>query len=417
MGVNNPNFGKARSKEIREKISEALMGRKISEETKAKIRKANLGDNNPNFGKLGADHHNFGKALAEERKLNLSSIRGTAVEVYDTETKVKSFYSSGRKAGEALTCSKTTISKYIESQELFRGKYRITKASNNDVKEGGGELPLKKTLSAGSDSGFGVLRGAQLQLREGFNHPKGSGRRKYHSSSNNYPIFLQRINGNKNIGRVLGKYVSTKTKAAGNASIMKFNGQSKVDKLYEYCKKIQQQQQSNRTNVIIKRKVYNLLYEQIIYKLAYEMLINKSYNMVILTVKDKQYLNLNIFGCLILHPNLLGFNFETIISEIIIQIKTEHYKFTDLRKNLAPPLPPCISSPEGEIYSRGGRGKGEISTTFFVATLTKDIIVIKAIVIILETIYEPSFSSRKYRSSFNHKSALKDVKMRLKGAT
>jgi hypothetical protein len=226
--------------------------------------------------------------------------------------------------------------------------------------------------------------------------PRWPWQRKDHSTMFIYPLSFQRINGNKNIGRVLGKYVSTKTKAAGNASIIKFNGQSKVDKLYEYCKKIQQQQ-SNRTNVIIKRKVYNLLYDKIIYKLAYEMLINKSYNMVIITVKDTQYLNLNIFGCLILHPNLLGFNFETIISEIIIQIKTEHYKFTDLRKNLA--------------------RKGEISTTFFVATLTKDIIVIKVIVIILETIYEPSFSSRKYGSSFNHKSALKDVKMRLKGAT
>lgn len=267
------------------------------------------------------------------------------------------------------------------------------------MKEGGKELPFKKTLS-GSDSGFGVLRGAELW--EGY--PKGLGRRKYHGNSNIYPLSFQRINGNKNIGRVLGKYVSTKTKAAGNASIIKFNGQCKVDKVYEYCKKIQQQ--SDRTNPIIKRKVYNLLYDKIIYKLAYEMLTNKSYSMVSITIKDMQYLNvLNIFGSFILQPNFSGFNLETTIPEIITLIKREHYKFTAagglFTKNLAA-AGPC---------------KGEISTTFSVVTLTKDILVIKVIVIILEAIYEPSFSSRQYRSSFNHESALKDVKIRFKGAT
>lgn len=139
LGVKNPNFGKSHSKETREKISKTLLkseyhpsrfkpgnyafkGKSHSTETKDKMRIAKLGANNPNFG----------KSLSEEAKLNLSSIRGSAVEVYDIETQEKSFYSSLTKAAAALGCSKTTISKYIESKELFRGKYRITKASNND---------------------------------------------------------------------------------------------------------------------------------------------------------------------------------------------------------------------------------------------------------------------------------------------
>ena len=62
------------------------------------------------------------------------------------------------------------------------------------------------------------------------------------------------------------------------------------------------------------------------------------------------------------------------------------------------------------------RGFKKNSTASLVETLTKDIIVIKTIVIILETIYEPSFSSRQFRSSLNHVNALKDVKLKLKDA-
>lgn len=187
MGANNPNFGQSRIKEVRDKISKALMGRQLTAETKAKIREANLGDKNPNFGKLAENHHNFGKALSEERKLNLSYKLGTAIEVYDTESEDKSIYPSQNRAAIALACGTTTVGRYIESQKLFRNKYRITKTSNKDVKEGGEELPLKPTLSGGSDLGLGgvvgVLRGPQPRV--GFNL---LGRRKYHSSSISPPL-------------------------------------------------------------------------------------------------------------------------------------------------------------------------------------------------------------------------------------
>lgn len=145
LGDKNPNFGKFHSKEIREMISETLLksenhpsrgkpgnitflGKTHTSETKDKMRIAKLGANNPNFG----------KSLDEVSRLKLSSIRGSAVEVYDIETKIISTYPSLTKAGEALSCGKTTISRYIESKETFRGKYIISKASDNDKEQGGG---------------------------------------------------------------------------------------------------------------------------------------------------------------------------------------------------------------------------------------------------------------------------------------
>jgi hypothetical protein len=139
LGELNPNFGKFHSKEIRERISEnhpsrgkpgniTFLGKTHTSETKDKMRIAKLGANNPNFG----------KSLDEESRLKLSSIRGSAVEVYDIEIKVISTYPSLTKAGKALSCSKSTISRYIESKEIFRGKYIISKSDNEDKGEGGG---------------------------------------------------------------------------------------------------------------------------------------------------------------------------------------------------------------------------------------------------------------------------------------
>ena len=137
LGVNNPNFGKSHSQEIRDRISATLLqsenhpsrgkpgnitfkDKTHTSETKEKMRLAKLGAKNPNFG----------KSLDEAGRLKLSTIRGNAVEVYDIETKKISTYPSLVKAGEALSCSKTTISKYIESKEIFRGKYRLSKITH-----------------------------------------------------------------------------------------------------------------------------------------------------------------------------------------------------------------------------------------------------------------------------------------------
>ena len=63
QGENNPFYGKTHSKEIREKLRQKTLeqlstkghpfkGKKHSEESKAKFRENNAGENNPNYGKI-----------------------------------------------------------------------------------------------------------------------------------------------------------------------------------------------------------------------------------------------------------------------------------------------------------------------------------------------------------------------------
>ncbi|MFW5872282.1 MAG: GIY-YIG nuclease family protein [bacterium] len=67
-GENNPNYGKPMSKEQKKKISETLMGHKVSKETRKKMsqnRKGKFaGKNNPNYG----------KTLSEKRKKKQSEV-------------------------------------------------------------------------------------------------------------------------------------------------------------------------------------------------------------------------------------------------------------------------------------------------------------------------------------------------------
>lgn len=77
-----------------------------------------------------------------------------------------------------------------------------------------------------------------------------------------------------------------------------------------------------------------MLYDKNIYLLAYEMLLNNSLNnKVILTGKDLvNNLNLNIFECSLLYPNLIGIDKVTIdklIGEIITQLKAGTYSFSN----------------------------------------------------------------------------------------
>ena len=227
--------------------------------------------------------------------------------------------------------------------------------------------------------------------------------RKDHSTKLISSLFIKIVNRNKLFGRVLGKYLSTKAKAADSVSVIKFNSLSKIDKFNEHCKK----QLYNKTYPVIKRKIYNLLYDENLFKLVCERLKKESYSMVNFsallrsnaTNKKKNF----IFEYSLLYPNLLKLNTEEIILEVISQIKGKNYKFVNLRD---------IIDDKREILCAASqqRYKREIDKAFF-----KDILVIKAIVIILESIYGPSFNSRKFRSSSDHKFALKEVKFKLKG--
>lgn len=140
LGAKNPNFGKSHSQEILKKISESTSGENHYTASKglpgnsAFKGKTHSGDTKykMSIAKLGANNPNFGKTMTEEAKLNLSYIRGSAVEVCDMETGEKSYYPSINKAASALSCGKSTIYKYLDSKELYKGKYKVTKIPKNN---------------------------------------------------------------------------------------------------------------------------------------------------------------------------------------------------------------------------------------------------------------------------------------------
>lgn len=202
-----------------------------------------------------------------------------------------------------------------------------------------------------------------------------------------------RCNENKLLGRILGKYASTYTKVAAFDSTIKFNNRSKVDKLSVYNKK----QMLRLTNLAFKSKIYTKLYDKNLYLLAYDMLSNRPCKVVItgtelLLLKD-------IFECSLLHLNILGREIRlSDILDIITKIEQGNYEFTDLSL-------------------KGGPKKFSILNNFSVA---KDILLIKAIVILLEAFYESLFNSlpqgfRPILSANSHEHALRELKLKLKG--
>jgi len=263
-------------------------------------------------------------------------------------------------------------------------------------------LNLGKGLPKGSISGI-VKR--NFGIAYSFFKPW---QRNNHSTIFNYPailglqqpltglrgLFYPMVIGNVKIfGRIIGRYASTIVKTADSVSIFKYNSLIKVNKLYIYCKEIQ----LFNKNIIINRKIYNLLYSENIYQLAYEMLKNESHNMILLTKKEIFILSQSKIGYFILQPNMFSLS-KIALLEIIAQLKTESYKFLDLSKEVDVKNSTTTSIFNSEAYFR-------------------DIILIRAIVIILEAIYKSSLDSRLFCPSFSHESALKNVKSKLKGAT
>jgi hypothetical protein len=80
------------------------------------------------FGVLGENHPRFGKTHSEETR-SKSESSGTAVEVIDIETGVRSNYVSMAKAAEATGVSTAALSKRFKKTNCFilKGRYQIEK--------------------------------------------------------------------------------------------------------------------------------------------------------------------------------------------------------------------------------------------------------------------------------------------------
>jgi len=111
------------SEESKRKMSEARLGRKgnsHTEESKAMLSEAGKGNKNRS-----------GKSHTEEQRAKISASQPTAqrVEVVDLDENISNYYNSTREASKAIGCSKDTISKYIQNNKIYKGKYKIKKAN------------------------------------------------------------------------------------------------------------------------------------------------------------------------------------------------------------------------------------------------------------------------------------------------
>lgn len=129
------SLGFKHSIETKAAMSLAKKGVAFSEEHKARLRQANLGDHNANFGKShsaetkaaiseamsGENHPMFDKFHSAETRTKIGIANGTTIYVYssDKSTIVNSF-SSATKAAEHFKCHRQTIINYTKSGKLFK---------------------------------------------------------------------------------------------------------------------------------------------------------------------------------------------------------------------------------------------------------------------------------------------------------
>jgi group I intron endonuclease len=67
-----------------------------------------------------------GQTRSEETQIKMSKAQGTAVEIIDKETNIKTTFTSIRQADKELDVDKNTISRYIKSKKLYKGRYLIS---------------------------------------------------------------------------------------------------------------------------------------------------------------------------------------------------------------------------------------------------------------------------------------------------
>ena len=111
------------SEETKAKMSEAHRGKKLSEETLAKL--------------IGKTHYEETKAKMRASALGRSfdtRVKGQAVEVLDKETNLTSTFPSISKAAEALGVTKQALSKRFggtTNSFVLKGRYQISKITND----------------------------------------------------------------------------------------------------------------------------------------------------------------------------------------------------------------------------------------------------------------------------------------------
>jgi len=121
------SLGYKHTKESLAKISRTSAGRTLNEETRAKMSAALKGEQNPMFGKKGEMHPRFSKKHSEKTRAKMSSSKGIAINVLDVKTNITTKYLSGNQAAKAISCSPTTLQKYLKSGKILKNRYILSK--------------------------------------------------------------------------------------------------------------------------------------------------------------------------------------------------------------------------------------------------------------------------------------------------
>lgn len=80
--------------------------------------------------KKGNNNPAFGKNRLEETKAKLSAANGVSIKVFDKETNVTSYYTSMRKAAEAVGVGNSTLTYQFKKSScvcLKKGRYLVEK--------------------------------------------------------------------------------------------------------------------------------------------------------------------------------------------------------------------------------------------------------------------------------------------------
>lgn len=140
------------SLEAREKIRQANLGRKFSEETKRKISESRTGEKNWNYGKKLPEWHieilrnaNLGRKLTEEQKMNIVEKEGYVTLQYDMDGNFINYFISTTMAAKALNMHSSGIKACCEKRIISNHNYifRYQKDGYN-INENLSEEEIKK---------------------------------------------------------------------------------------------------------------------------------------------------------------------------------------------------------------------------------------------------------------------------------
>jgi group I intron endonuclease len=141
------NLGFKHSTESRDKISKALKGSLLlrslklgtthSEETKKLMSISRSGERNPHYGKPHTEvskdlirKSRIGKTHSKETRLALSLLKGTTLYLYEINTEnkyvLRDIFNSYRNLAKYLGISQSTVSRYVKSGDIFKGKYKFS---------------------------------------------------------------------------------------------------------------------------------------------------------------------------------------------------------------------------------------------------------------------------------------------------